>query len=87
MCLKFPSRFHLFRKRCRCKEYILMTLKSVTVSYFWMDDAVNLQMWTLFFFYLLFDKVIDLSAEESSEISLDGTVFLFAPAEATGHVL
>ena len=31
--------------------------------------------------------MIDLSAEESSEISLDGTVFLFAPAEATGHVL
>ena len=34
--------------------------------------------------------MIDVSAEvfeESSEISLDGTVFLFAPAEATGHVL
>jgi len=34
--------------------------------------------------------MIDLSSElleESSEISLDGTVFLFARAEATGHVL
>lgn len=41
-------------------------------------------------FFHSFDEVIDRRTEafeESSEISLDGTVFLFAPAEATGHVL
>lgn len=43
-----------------------------------------------FFNYTRFDEVIDPCSEvfeESSEISLDGTVFLFAPTEATGHVL
>lgn len=87
MCQKFPSRFHLFRKRCTCTEYILITLKVLLSLIFESMNTVNLQKWTLLFFYLQFDKVIDLSAEESSEISLDGTVFLFAPAEATGHVL
>lgn len=94
LCLISPSRFEecLFRRRCRCTDYIVMTPFLMSRSYFGWINAAN---WSFpkrapFLCRLEFDKVMDLSAEvfeESSEISLDGTVFLFAPAEATGHVL
>lgn len=67
-----------FKSKCEC-------INKMNAS--WLESCAFCY---LFFLFFKFDKVICPSAdvfEESSEISLDGTVFLFAPAEATGHVL
>lgn len=77
-CLFQHFFFHSGKKiKIILKFKLICLAASPNCGYLWVDPFSTYHQ----------DLVMDLSAEESSEFSLDGTVFLLAPAEATGHVL